>query len=278
MNVPTPFDPLIFRTNALPDGRVELLHCVRVCANEAEAQVAAQELQLERMERIRHDPACQTALKQVHSEQQRKPGESFEAEVDAFLHEMCAGWAEMLGATQLWKESQNWPEFPRVWDKWKSAFDCWITAARRFPKLKGPFTTKQLFLQCEFLAALRAGQSRRKGFWRDQAWTLYFAAEMDDGPFFHEMIHTGRGRIDPRQVELALIQGWMPAALWTCQQDAVGEFLHSFSKAWGGQPPSNRGNAARRRWQALRLPHSPHPRVVGWKNRQPVFSSVGNVS
>lgn len=210
-------------------------------------------------------------------------GETFNQTIEALLRDQCDRFAADLGITELWKESQTWrPSFQRAWSAWRAAWDNWVGGSRRFPETKGPASTQYLWKQKQFLAALRIGRGNKPEFYRNNAWLLWCAARQGDVNFFRRFAQAQRRTVNERNVQFRLMTAWMPAALWSCNQDVVAKFMRDKANAWGllqGKdgstdkgPPGNPGEAVRRAWQLLRLWHDEDYRITDFdSNWQPVF-------
>jgi hypothetical protein len=110
-----------------------------------------------------------------------------------------------------------------------------------------------LWARKHFLAHTRLGRGNLPEFYKHWDWFIFIAARLGDVEFFKDFALAKRHKVEPRNVQYWLMLAWMPAALWSCNQDAVAKLLHKRCNAWGNNPPAKRGEAVRRGWQLLRL-------------------------
>jgi hypothetical protein len=174
--------------------------------------------------------------------------DTLEQMIEAHLRQHCDKIAADLGMTELWQQSQTEPNFKKAWAAWRTAWEKWLGGGRRFPETKGPSKTRYLWEQKQCLAALRIGRGNKRDFYQSHAWLLFCAARLGDADFFKRFAEAERRKIEPRLVQHCLMTTWMPAALWSCSQDAVANFIEDKAHAWGGNPPANKGEAVRRAW------------------------------
>jgi hypothetical protein len=256
--------------NNLPNGRVVACVSLGEFTSQPEAEQAVNETV--------HDLNLLRALDQVEYEithSQDLGDETLEQMLEADLREQCDRIASSLGMTELWQQSEKFPNFQEAWIKWRAAWYEWLGGNRRFPETKGPNKTRYLWMQKQFLAGVRSGRGKERDFYRNHSLLLFYAAHRGDADFLKQFAEaTRRKSFDPRCVQHSLITTWMPAALWSCGKDTVAKFLTGRCDAWRGWKSKHHDEDVRRAWQLLHLWHDPNYRIKDFDtNWQPVFRS-----
>jgi hypothetical protein len=243
------------RFNKLPNEHVEMCVSFGEFGSKPEAEQAAKQ--------IMHDLNLLGALDQVEYEithGQDLGDETLEQMLETDLREQCDRIAASLGMTELWQQSQKFPNFQKAWTKWRAAWNNWLGGNRRFPETKGPNRTRYLWMQKQFLAGVRSGLGNEHDFYRNHSLLLFYAARRGDVEFFKRFAQAKRGEIKPGKVDDCLMITWMPAALWSATDVAQSNFiLKQFHLRHGTK------GSVRTAWHNLNLWHSPKPIIRGWQ-------------
>jgi len=179
-----------------------------------------------------------------------------------FLREICANSAKGWGVLEVFERSQNWPGFQQAWDSWLSAMELWIR--RHVSPVLGekpaPKVTVRQWHEALFLAHIQAAGREAPERFKESAPEIFLAAARGDVGFFNRFVQTRLRKLDPRDLQWHVLNGWMTAAMWTTTYRASAVFIF---KQFGFRH-GTKGSVRQARID-LGLWHHPKPIIKGWQ-------------